>query len=312
MHTFHTILFASEALDDDVDALAQALCIASHNKAALRALIVCPDFPRELGPYRQHLERSLVQRLADSIRTARDATGVGETEVPVEIEVEAGSMPAERIVRYVLRHADDLLVKQAARPEGSHGIKAVDMELLRKCPCPLWLGRPVRKPWRAMKVAVAVDPECHEPEGRDLTRRLLQLSRSLADRCDGELRIVSCWDFPFESSLRNSPWMHTPVEDVERTVFSACKRHRAALDKAIADAGIGGRLQLEHVRGNPERLIPDVVKQADVDILVMGTVARTGIPGFIIGNTAENVVQQLHCSLLALKPYGFVSPVKAY
>lgn len=44
----------------------------------------------------------------------------------------------------------------------------------------------------------------------------------------------------------------------------------------------------------------------------MGTVARTGIPGFIIGNTAENILQKIDCSLLALKPLGFVSPVKAY
>lgn len=32
----------------------------------------------------------------------------------------------------------------------------------------------------------------------------------------------------------------------------------------------------------------------------------------IIGNTAENILQKIDCSLLALKPLGFVSPVKAY
>jgi len=44
----------------------------------------------------------------------------------------------------------------------------------------------------------------------------------------------------------------------------------------------------------------------------MGTVARTGILGCLMGNTAENIVVELKCSLLALKPGGFVSPVKAY
>lgn len=42
----------------------------------------------------------------------------------------------------------------------------------------------------------------------------------------------------------------------------------------------------------------------------MGTVARTGISGVIIGNTAEAVLEQLQCSVLALKPPGFVTPVK--
>jgi nucleotide-binding universal stress UspA family protein len=42
----------------------------------------------------------------------------------------------------------------------------------------------------------------------------------------------------------------------------------------------------------------------------MGTVARTGVMGLIMGNTAERVLQKLRCSVLALKPAGFQCPVK--
>ena len=59
-------------------------------------------------------------------------------------------------------------------------------------------------------------------------------------------------------------------------------------------------------------MIPKHLEDNKIDILVMGTVARTGIQSFVIGNTAENVLQKVTCSLLALKPNGFVSPVKAY
>jgi nucleotide-binding universal stress UspA family protein len=41
----------------------------------------------------------------------------------------------------------------------------------------------------------------------------------------------------------------------------------------------------------------------------MGTVARTGISGFFMGNTAETILNQLNCSVLAVKPHGFVTPV---
>lgn len=41
----------------------------------------------------------------------------------------------------------------------------------------------------------------------------------------------------------------------------------------------------------------------------MGTVARTSLPGFFMGNTAEDVLSQLDCSVLAVKPPGFVTPV---
>jgi nucleotide-binding universal stress UspA family protein len=41
----------------------------------------------------------------------------------------------------------------------------------------------------------------------------------------------------------------------------------------------------------------------------MGTVARTGIAGLVMGNTAERVLRRLHGSVLAVKPPGVVSPV---
>jgi nucleotide-binding universal stress UspA family protein len=47
----------------------------------------------------------------------------------------------------------------------------------------------------------------------------------------------------------------------------------------------------------------------NVDLIVMGTVARIGIPGLIIGNTAESIFEQVKCSVLAIKPDGFETPV---
>jgi nucleotide-binding universal stress UspA family protein len=46
-----------------------------------------------------------------------------------------------------------------------------------------------------------------------------------------------------------------------------------------------------------------------IDLLVMGTVCRTGIAGFLIGNTAEEVLNQVDCSVLTVKPEGFETPV---
>jgi hypothetical protein len=42
----------------------------------------------------------------------------------------------------------------------------------------------------------------------------------------------------------------------------------------------------------------------------MGTVCRTGAAGFLIGNTAETILADVTCSILALKPEGFISPIE--
>jgi universal stress protein E len=42
---------------------------------------------------------------------------------------------------------------------------------------------------------------------------------------------------------------------------------------------------------------------------VMGTIGRTGVKGLLIGETAERVLRRANCSVLALKPRGFRSPL---
>lgn len=52
------------------------------------------------------------------------------------------------------------------------------------------------------------------------------------------------------------------------------------------------------------------VEENGVDLVIMGTLARSGVLGMLIGNTAEEVLDRIQCSVLALKPKGFVSPVR--
>lgn len=54
---------------------------------------------------------------------------------------------------------------------------------------------------------------------------------------------------------------------------------------------------------------PELAGKFQVDCVVMGTVARTGLLGLFMGNTAETIPDQLECSVLAIKPPGFVTPV---
>ena len=61
--------------------------------------------------------------------------------------------------------------------------------------------------------------------------------------------------------------------------------------------------------GRAAHVVTETAKRLEADLIVMGTVARTGIPGLIIGNTAEDVLSAAHCSVLAVKPPDFRTPV---
>lgn len=328
MKRFHNILFVSQGLTDETSALKQALSLARNNRAELKVFLVCPDLPKEMADYREKYEAFLVEQIKTSLQAAREALTSGDADVSanvecdnanpfvlrcgeqtIQIEVELGGTPAVRIIRQVLKNGHDLVMKEAEPKEGEKGFKAVDMELLRKCPCSVFLSRPIGRHRDDIKVAAAVDPESPTSEGYDLSLRLLEVARAYADTCDGELNVVSCWDYEFEESLRHNPWITMKKEDVDDIVREYCHQSRTALDRVIEQASISGKMRVHHVRGRAEYMIPKLIEENGIDVLIMGTVARTGIPGFIIGNTAENIVQKLGCSLLAMKPNGFMSPV---
>lgn len=311
MSSFQNILFASQAVGNDVDALAAALAIAGRDGADLSALIVCPEFPAQQAQYRERYEASLVQHLEASIQAARAATGVDTTGMPIPVRVDSGSMPAVRIIRHVQQHGADLLIKEAEHDDGGRGFTAVDMELLRKCPCPVWLHRKAFDRTDGVKVAVAIDPQGADREAEELFLRLLRLARCVSNRFGGELHVVSCWDYPLEGYLRDNAWIEMPDEEILEAVLTTQRVHRAHLDRTVKNAALGGQLRLHHVRGRADKTLLQFVADHHIDLLVMGSVARTGIPGFIVGNTAENVFRKLDCALLAIKPAGFESPVKA-
>ncbi|MEX2133825.1 MAG: universal stress protein [Acidimicrobiia bacterium] len=63
------------------------------------------------------------------------------------------------------------------------------------------------------------------------------------------------------------------------------------------------------MQGTASKVFPKLADVLEVGLIVMGTVARTGISGLIMGNTAETILRSVRCSVLAVKPEGFVTPV---
>jgi nucleotide-binding universal stress UspA family protein len=56
------------------------------------------------------------------------------------------------------------------------------------------------------------------------------------------------------------------------------------------------------IEGEPSQAIPAFCKEQEADLLICGTVARHGIRGLLLGNTAERIVNRIDCSILALTP----------
>lgn len=311
MRHYQNILYVSRGTTDEREGLKQALSLARNNQALLTILVISPTLPRAFADHQKKYDDGLLAQTEVAVKTTKASLQLAEDAVAVEFKSISHNTPAIKIIQHVMQVGHDLVIKEAEPRDKKGGFKAVDMDLLRKCPVPVWLCQPISAHRQDIKVAVAIDPDSQgDAAAEQLSKRMLELARSLADSCSGSLHIISCWDYIFEEYLRSNAYVKISDDEIAETLNQAEQEHLKALEKLMESAGVSDPYQLHHLRGHPSDVIPDFIKESGINILVMGTVARTGIPGFMIGNTAENIVQKLSCSLMALKPAGFVSPVK--
>ena len=228
-------------------------------------------------------------------------------DIDVVINVAEGILFLEAI-RQVLREQHDLVITTAEEIKGIRArvFGATSMHLVRKCPCPVWVvKRAQTRPYA--RILAAVDPSAYDPKRDSLNPLILQLAGSMARKEAAELHIVHVWKLFGERYLRNSVMT---AKDVQEAKDYEKEQHKQNFETLLKRAGVTDlKPHLYLTEGDPDEYIPELVMELGIDLLVMGSVCRTGIAGFLIGNTAEEVINQVDCSVLTLKPKGFTTPV---
>lgn len=311
MKRFKKIIFYTQGNTEDRSALERAAELARLNHGQLTVVGVLQSLSHELRlllpttPPADLQEMALQEfraQLEQFVERAR------QPEIAIGVDVVCG-VPFLEVIRVVLVQQADLVLLTA---EGS-GLRqpllgSTSLRLLRKCPCPVWVIKtgPHR---RFQRILAAVNPDPYDAEHCGVNSKIMGLATSLAHLEGSELRIVHAWDVQGEATLRR--WhKHLPAADVDRIVHDTESRHGAWLSELLAQYPLAGIPHNVHLlRGEPANVITNLAVKKGIDLIVMGTIGRTGLPGFFIGNTAEAVLGQVNCSVLTVKPEGFVSPV---
>jgi len=322
MKRFKDILCVAETGKASKSALKRAVTLAENNQASLTVVEVVPRVTAGIGmpkgsPISADLQAAMVsehmQGLKSLIETYR-------TRTDIKTKVLIGALFLE-VIREVLSDGHDLVMKI---PETQDWLDRLfgsdDMHLLRKCPCPVWLVKPeATKSYRRILAAVDVHDAYSPAELKTLhalNQQILEMASSLALSDFAELHIVHAWQAIAESVMRGAI-MREPEDRVTAYVEQVRRQHEASMDALMREVtgNLGQKamnyvkLQTHLLKGGASKEIPALAKRIGADIVVMGTVARTGVPGFIIGNTAETILHQIDYSVLAIKPPGFVTPV---
>jgi nucleotide-binding universal stress UspA family protein len=316
MKRFKNILVLCD--DDSIadSAFDRVAWLAEANGAGVTLVDVVEAGPTELARRYAVLGRSRGADLAERLFAARRARlqtlaeRLGQRGAQAKIAVDTGTTFIE-VIRRVLRDGHDLVIKSERGSASAPLLLSDDMHLLRKCPCPVWVLN-TRLAARSRRILAAVDPDPDDPVRDRLNHTIMQLATSLAEQDDAWLDVVNVWSLPEESTLRHSGFARVSKAEVDVLVDREEARSAARFRRLTDDfADHIDRMRLLHIKGRASEILPEHAENETIDTLVMGTVARTGIAGLFIGNTAETVLAQVKCSILTVKPEGFVSPVSA-
>ncbi|MFT4926388.1 MAG: universal stress protein E [Phenylobacterium sp.] len=218
-------------------------------------------------------------------------------------------VPFIEIVKKVKHDNYDFVV--VASKESEHCTKRfLDsnvMHLMRKCPSPVWAVGEHETP-NIKRIVAPIDVYAPTEAGMALNNRILQWAAKLATQQAAELHIIHVWQQPNDDDLKG--WGFTSEIERCETVMKEKHDRQTRLD-AMVNNNISPSLKphTQLITGVPQEAICEYLDEHDADLVVMGTVCHTGIPGFFIGNVAESVLSEVSCSVLALKPDGFISPV---
>ena len=165
-------------------AVKRAVSLARQNEAHLTAFTVVKELPADA---RMAITAMSPQELLELVINDRQekvdalAVDIGQQGVDTSSQLVTGT-PFLEIIRQVLRDKHDLVILAA---EGKGGLKerlfgSTSMHLMRKCPCPVWVVKPAKRP-QYKRILAAVDMTSDFPDSNreSLNPLIMQLASSL-------------------------------------------------------------------------------------------------------------------------------------
>lgn len=225
----------------------------------------------------------------------------------IDHEIVAGVPHAEVLERVAIFGHDLVLVGDApvTAPRRRRPRFSTTAHLVRECPVPVWVHSSAAT--SSGPIAVAIGPLGGDAEVERLNVKLLEVAGSLARSNRSRLHVIHAWRFEGDSGL-SSRRLSYPWAEIEALAKKVVTEARVELEWLIDRAGLKRAELSVHVRnGDPADVLAAAVQDVDPGVVVMGTMARTGLQGLLIGNTAERVMTQVGRTVVVVKPDGFAT-----
>ncbi|MDX1444474.1 MAG: universal stress protein [Gammaproteobacteria bacterium] len=268
------------------------LLLVDYNSALFRARFIDPELLRQaIEGYLDVRRKWLDTELAKLQETGIEAEGRVVWHRPAH----------EEIAHVASELRPDLVIKAATPVRGLDRILGTpeDRHLVRLCPTPLMLVNP-QSSTIPQKILAAVDPFDTHDKPHALNDEVLKAALRMAYAADARVDVAHAYEYLPAAAPVGAETVFADAGVFERVR----EEHREEFIRFGKSHSIPED-QMHLREGEPWQVISELADDMNIDLVVLGTVQRSGLKRVMMGATAESILSELRCDILVLKPEGF-------
>jgi len=310
MSSFQNILAVIDPTQEQQKSLARALELAHKTDGKVTAFLSIYDFSYDMTTMlsveeREMMRQAVVDDRTEWVKSITENLASDDAD-KLDVKVVWHNRSWESIISEATLGGYDLIVKGTHQHDTLKSVifTPTDWHLLRKSPVSVLLVKDHAWPEDGT-ILGAVNVGSEDEAHLSLNHKITAICKEMASLLKSHTHLVNSYPgTPINIAIE------IPEFDPQTYNDSVKDHHNNCMGTLALEADIP--TSHCHVKeGLPEDVIPGLANELDAELVVIGTVGRQGLSAALIGNTAEHVIDMLDCDVLALKPDGFESPVKA-
>jgi nucleotide-binding universal stress UspA family protein len=284
MDKYRKILVAFDGSESGTNALRESLKFAADENCKVTVISVIPPYEGDLSALwtnniRSSMEKQCSSALSEALKAAH------KEGVAIETVCEEGEI-YERIVDFAGTENYDLIVM------GKKGLSLVERALVGSVTARvigysrqdvLVIPDGAKISWK--KLLVATDGSAYsEAAGKSAIE--------IAGQNNSEIKVLSVVDVTVEFMIR--------AQEVYEELVTKAKSFANGIKEKALSAGVKAESLVRD--GEVYKVIIDTAKEYQADMIVMGSLGRTGIKRLLMGSNAERVLGHASFPVLIVKP----------
>jgi universal stress protein E len=288
------ILVIAQREDERPTAINKALQLAEHYCADIHIMAFCHEEFEMISSFTakqfEQVKLKIIDKRHECIQNQIEQIDLSTTNVTFDVEWQKDIYKS--VLNELSTNNYQFIVTQHHDTGGFFHIPT-EWYLIRESKIPIYIAREDK--WASSNtVLAAIDLKNDSAQGELMQNQVLSTASDFAKAFNATLHCCFCFE---------TPEILIDLDFIDQDRYQSDVREKYTPELEALAKAYNISEDCVHVKfGKPEKCIASVATKSKTHAVVIGSMARKGIKGKLVGNTAEKLTYYLHTDMLIIAP----------